>query len=169
MSGLTVRPGEAGDIAAMRDIYNHYVRETPITFDIEPVSMENRETWFRQFAPTGRHRLFVAEEGRAIAGYAYSMQFRQKPAYDTSVEVTIYTKPDRARQGIGRALYGALFEALAVEDVHRALAIIVKPNPASEAFHAAFGFRPVGVLSDVGFKLGRYHSTGYWEKTLEKD
>lgn len=161
-----VRPGREADIPAIRDIYNSYVRDTAITFDLEEVSHENRLAWFAQFAETGRHRLFVAEAGGELAGYAYSARYRPKAAYDTSVEVTVYTRRDRACRGIGRALYTRLFDTLAGEDVHRAVAVITKPNPASEGLHAAFGFREIGVLTDIGRKFGRYHSTGYWEKPM---
>jgi phosphinothricin acetyltransferase len=168
MSGVLVRAGTAADIPAIRDIYNHYVRETVITFDLAEVSLENRREWFAQFGSGGRHRLFVAELDGRLAGYAYSARYRPKAAYDTTVEVTVYGHPGVRRRGVGRALYGRLFAALGHEDVHRAVAVITRPNPASEGLHAAFGFREIGAITDVGFKFGAFHTTGYWEKAMDR-
>ena len=163
---ITTRPGRKTDVAAIRDIYNHYVRETIITFDLHEVSLENRQKWFAQFAPQGRHQIFVAQADTRLIGFAYSAQFRAKAAYDTSIEVTVYTDAAGGRRGVGMALYTALFAALKDEDIHRAYAVITKPNEASERFHARFGFAEIGGLSDVGRKFGSYHTTGYWEKPM---
>lgn len=166
MSGIVVRPGASADLPAVRDIYNHYVRESAVTFDLEEVTIADRRDWFAQFGRAGPHRLFVAELDGTVAGYACSGRFRPKAAYDTTVEVTVYANRRQVRRGLGRALYAALFEALSGEDVHRAVAVITMPNPVSEALHAAFGFHRTGVLSDVGRKFGRFHATGYWEKPM---
>lgn len=163
---ITTRPGQESDVPAIRDIYNHYVRETIITFDLHEVSLENRLKWFEQFSPTGRHQIIVAEAGDHLIGFAYSAQYRAKAAYDTSIEVTVYTDAAGGRRGVGKALYAALFEALAGEDIHRAYAVITKPNEASERFHSGFGFEEIGALTDVGRKFGSYHTTGYWEKAM---
>ena len=163
-----IRPAGPDDLAELLDIYNHYVRETAITFDIEPLTQRAWRAWFGKFGETGPHRLLVAADsaGGQLLAYAYTSQFRAKPAYDPSVEVTVYTAPGEAGKGLATALYRALFVAIAREDVHRAYAAIVTPNPASEALHVRFGFRQVGVLSQVGRKFGRYHDVGWWEKDL---
>jgi phosphinothricin acetyltransferase len=97
---------------------------------LEPQTIEQRAVWFSQFASTGRYRLLVAEENNLIVGYAGTTRFRPKPAYDTTVEATIYCAADVVGRGIGRQLYAALFAALAQEDVHRIVAGYVPPNPA---------------------------------------
>src|ERR1051325_184374 len=89
MSDLRLRPAVRDDLPRLTEIYNHYVIHTPITFDLEPYTVERRVTWFEQFALTGRHRLLVAEENGLVIGYAGTTQFRVKPAYDTTVETTI--------------------------------------------------------------------------------
>ncbi|VAW17733.1 hypothetical protein MNBD_ALPHA09-1966 [hydrothermal vent metagenome] len=166
MTDLAIRPALEADVPGICEIYNYFIRETTITFDLEEVSLENRLKWVRQFGATGRHRLFVAEAQSQVAGFAYSSQYRAKAGYDTTIETTIYTRPGLERRGGGRALYGALFDALAGEDVHRAIAVITEPNAASDGLHGSFGFIKIGVLSDVGYKFGRFHSTGYWEKMM---
>jgi phosphinothricin acetyltransferase len=161
-----LRPAREEDIPALNDLYNHYILHTPITFDVEPWTLEQRREWFSHYAETGRHRLLVALQDGRVAGYASSGRFRPKAAYDTSVESSIYLAPGLGGRGLGTALYRALFEALAREPVHRVLAGVTLPNPASLALHARFGFRPVGVFDEVGHKLERYWSVQWLEKLL---
>ncbi len=162
----TLRPAERRDLAAIDAIYNHYILETPITFDLEPPTEASQREWFELFSDRGRHRLLVAEcEGR-VAGMAWSHSFRAKAAYGTTVETSVYLDVKMTGRGLGTKLYAALFEALEGEDLHRALAGITLPNPASVALHRRFGFRSTGVLSDVGRKFDRYWDVEWFEKPL---
>jgi phosphinothricin acetyltransferase len=153
---VKVRAGELEDLPRLTEIYNHYVINTAITFDIEPSTVTRRRSWLEHFAETGRHRLLVAEEAGRLLGYATSGAFRVKPAYQPSVEVSVYCAPEATGSGVGSKLYGALFAELATEDVHCAFAGIALPNEASERLHRRFGFQPVGVFREVGRKFGRY-------------
>ncbi|MHB8514328.1 MAG: GNAT family N-acetyltransferase [Dehalococcoidia bacterium] len=164
---VEVRAAAAADVPRLTEIYNHYVVHTPITFDLEPFSVEQRMQWFSQHARRGPHRLLVAVRDGAVVGYAGTGQFRTKRAYDTTVETTIYCAPDATGLGIGRRLYTALFEALRGEDVRMAVAGVTLPNEASCALHERFGFRRVGVLREVGRKFGRYWDVAWYERQLE--
>lgn len=166
MAGVCVRPAVREDLPRLTEIYNHYVVHTPITFDLEPVTADERRPWLAQFAETGPHRLFVAEEAGVVLGYAGSHQFRTKKAYDTTVETTIYCAPEATGRGIGPTLYAALFEALRGEDVRTAVAGITLPNPASIALHERFGFTVAGVMREVGWKFGRFWDVGWYEKRV---
>jgi len=168
LSELRIRAATLGDLPRLTQIYNHYVLHTPVTFDLEPQTIEQRAVWFSQFASTGRYRLLVAEENNLIVGYAGTTRFRPKPAYDTTVEATIYCAADMVCRGIGGKLYGALFAALTNEDIHRIVAGYVPPNLASAALHARFGFKPVGVFTENGCKLGRYWDVCWLERELKQ-
>jgi phosphinothricin acetyltransferase len=159
-----VRRGEARDVPALTALYNRFVETTIVNFDVAPFSLEARGAWFAQFADRGRHQIFVAEIDGAFAGYAASMRHKEKRAYETTVETTIYVDPCCHRRGAARALYAALFAALEVEDVRSAVAGVALPNDASIALHRAFGFTPVGVFHDVGRKFGRYHDVLWMER-----
>ena len=165
---VQVRPGVESDLGALTDIYNHYVRETPITFDTATFTPVERRPWLLSHPEDGPHRLMVATAGdsQQILGYATSSAFRPKPAYETSVEVTIYLAPDAGGRGVGTLLYKALFAALADEDLHRAYAGIAQPNEASARLHERFGFRYVGTYREVGRKFGRYWDVAWYEKEL---
>ncbi|MGA8299164.1 MAG: N-acetyltransferase family protein [Terriglobales bacterium] len=162
--GVKIRPAERRDLPRLTEIYNYYVIHTPVTFDIEPYTVEGREAWFAQFRPTGRHRLLVAEGAEGIVGYAGTTRFRPKAAYDTTVETTIYCAPEAAGKGIGRQLYARLFETLRGEDIHRFVAGYALPNPATAAIHEKFGFRVVGVFSECGRKFGKYWDVCWTER-----
>ncbi|MFD3474216.1 GNAT family N-acetyltransferase [Streptomyces sp. NPDC058695] len=165
---VLVRPGAETDLDALTALYNHYVRETPITFDTAVFTPQERRPWLLSHLEDGRHLLLVAQErdsGR-ILGYATSGPFRAKAAYDTSVEVSVYCAPDAGGRGIGTLLYKALFEALAGEDVHRAYAGITQPNEASDRLHTRFGFTYVGTYREVGRKFGRYWDVAWYERPV---
>jgi phosphinothricin acetyltransferase len=164
---IRIRPALLSDLPRLTEIYNHYVIHTPITFDLVPHTVEGRVAWFEQFASSGRHRLLVAEENAIVVGYAGTMKFRNKAAYETSVETTVYCSHDALGRGIGSRLYAALFEALADEDIHRIVAGYTLPNSATLALHERYGFKPVAVFSEVGRKFGRYRDVGFSERPLQ--
>ena len=166
-SELQIRAGEARDLNALVEIYNHYITETHITFDVEPFAVGARTQWFTQFAAAGPHRLLVAEEDGEVRGYACSTQFKPRPAYDTSVETTVYLHPGHTGKGLGRTLYGALVAELEQEQsVHRAYGGVALPNAGSVRLHEALGFRQVATYHEVGFKFGKYWDVSWFEKEV---
>ncbi|NWG45175.1 MAG: N-acetyltransferase family protein [Alphaproteobacteria bacterium] len=162
----TIRPAREGDLPGIVAIYNHYVLTTPITFDVDAQTVSTRAPWFTGFAETGPHRLLVADHGGEIRGYVCSQPHRPRPAYRRSVETSIYLAPDAVGAGLGRRLYEALFTALAEEEVHRLVAGVALPNPASQALHERVGFTKVGVFTEVGWKYGRYWDVVWYERGL---
>jgi phosphinothricin acetyltransferase len=166
MADAVIRRARMDDLAALTEIYNHYVIHTPVTFDVEPYTPETRRPWLEQFGESGRYQLFVADEAGTVVGYAGTMRFRPKAAYETSVETTIYLRADRTGRGLGKRLYARLFEALRGVDAHRALGGVTLPNEASVALHKSLGFAPVGTYTEVGRKFGRYWDVLWLEKRL---
>lgn len=168
-SQVAVSPGTIDDLAGVNDIYNHYVRTTAATFDVEPRSMDWRRGWFATFGERGRHRLLVAREGPVVLGYASSSPYRDRAAYDPSVLTSVYVDPSRTGRGVGRALYEALLSELEAEDVHRAYAGITMPNPASVRLHERCGFRRVGYFAEQGRKFGRYWDVAWYQRGVPAD
>lgn len=161
---MDIREANEADLDQLNELYNHYVRTSPVTFDIDEISMEARREWFESFG--GRYRLLVAVKDGRVLGYSHSKQFRPKQAYETSVETTVYIAHDQLGRGLGGRLYAALFEAIADEDIHRAFAGITVPNPASFALHESFGFRQVAYFTEQGRKFDRYWDVAWFEKEL---
>jgi len=155
------------DIHSLVELYNSYILQTPITFDLHPYTVEQRrDQWLSHYDAVGRHRLLVADWDGEVIGYASSSPFAAKAAYDTSVETSIYIRNGFHQSGIGSKLYSALFEALKTEDVHRAYAGITLPNEASVAIHLKFEFEQVGLFREVGRKFERYWDVAWFEKRL---
>jgi phosphinothricin acetyltransferase len=166
MSSALIRPALSSDLPALLALYNHYVAHSPITFDLTPLTLAQRVVWFAQFAPSGRHRLLVAEAEGELLGYAGTHSFRPKQAYETTVETTIYCAPHALGRGLGRALYAELFAQLRGQDIRVFMAGITLPNPASIALHERFGFTLCGTMHAVGRKFGQYWDVGWYEKVL---
>jgi len=165
MSELLIHPALRSHLPRLTEIYNYYVIHTPVTFDVEPYTVEQREVWFHQFAVSGRYRLLVAERNGSILGYAGTTRFRPKAAYETTVETTIYCAPEAVGQGMGSRLYAALFELLKGEDIRRFVAGYTLPNPQSALLHERFGFKRVGVFTENGRKFGRYWDVVWNERS----
>jgi phosphinothricin acetyltransferase len=166
MTALAIRHLQERDLPALLEIYNHYVRETPITFDIEPRTLEDRRKWLAGFSTSGRYQCLVAVADGATIGWASSVRYRDRAAYDTTVETGIYLAPDRTRQGVGKRLYRAMFDALAKEDIHRLYGGITQPNAASNALHEGLGFERVGYLAEIGRKFGRFWDVAVYLKNF---
>lgn len=162
---MLIRAATLDDVAQIAVIHDHYALHSHITFDIDPFSPEEAIVWFRAHSDGHRYRSVVAEDdsGRVL-GYAGTGRFRPKAAYETTVEVTVACSPDAQGQGIGTRLYTALFAVLAGEDIHLIVAGIAQPNPASNALHQRFGFRPVGTFAEVGRKFDRYWDVTWMER-----
>ena len=166
MSQLQIRLAVRGDLPRLTEIYNYYVVNTPITFDLEPVTVEQRVRWYEEHTGAGRHQLFVAHDAGLVVGWAGTGPFRDRAAYDTSVETSIYCAHDAKGRGIGAVMYRALFNALKNEDINRILAGITIPNEASIKLHRKFGFTDVGVFTECGRKFDRYWDVVWMERPL---
>ena len=108
----------------------------------------------------------VAEIDGEVAGYAYGSRHHDRAAYRWSADVTVYISAAHHRRGLGRELYGVLFELLERQGVYELCAGVTLPNEASVALHESLGFVPVGVYRDVAFKFGRWYSVGWWQMSL---
>jgi phosphinothricin acetyltransferase len=164
---MRIRPATLADLAALTELLNHYVENTPVTFDVRPFTPEQREPWFHEHSDGRRYRMLVADEdGVGIVGYAATGAFRNKEAYESTVEVSIALRPETTGKGIGSRLYSELFALLEQEDVHRIVAGISQPNEASNRLHERFGFRRIGTFTEVGRKFGKYWDVSWMEKEL---
>ncbi len=150
-------PSDAEPIAA---IYAPIVRDTAISFETEPPTPEVMAARIAKTLPT--HPWLVAEQAGRVVGYAYSGQHRERAAYRWSVDVSAYVAPEMRRAGIGRALYGRLFEILRTQNFRSAFAGITLPNDASVGLHESLGFKPIGLYREVGFKFGQWWDVGWW-------
>ena len=159
-----IRPVSVTDADAILSIYRPYVENTAISF--EEKSPDVREMCKRITTLTQSHPWLVYETGHELLGYAYATSFRARAAYRHTSEVTIYLADNAKGTGVASQLYQTLLDDLASRGFYTAIAVVTEPNPASEKFHQNLGFRKIGVFESVGYKLGRWHDTGWWQKQL---
>jgi phosphinothricin acetyltransferase len=165
---MTIRPADPErDAAACAAIYAPSVEATPISFELTPPDAAELARRIERYSAT--HQFLVAEAGGRVVGYAYACRWRDRPAYDWAVEVSVYVDADHQGEGVGRALYAELLDRLAAQGFRVAIAGVTLPNPASVALHEGMGFEPIGALRDVGWKLGAWHDVGYWQLRLRPD
>jgi phosphinothricin acetyltransferase len=161
---MNIRSATAADAPAILAIYAPVVRDTIISFETEIPTVHEMADRIDTTLKT--HPYLVAHANGAMAGYAYAGHHRARSAYRWSADVTVYVAPEARRSGVARALYGRLLPMLVEREFHAAFAGIALPNPASVALHEAMGFVPVGIYREVGFKFGRWHDVGWWQRLL---
>lgn len=161
-----IRDARPEDSSQIADIYNHYVRDTAITFETDPVTASEMATRLEHIQS---HRLpwLVAEENGQLLGYAYASPWRSRAAYRQSVEVTVYLRRDCHGHGWGARLYHPLFKGLRNRAIHTAIGGIALPNAASVALHEKFGMEKVAHFKAVGCKFDRWIDVGYWQCLLD--
>jgi len=159
-----IRAATVKDAKAIRGIYEHYILETVITFEEEPVSVEEMEDRIRRV--TRSFPWLVYESDGKVIGYAYADRWKSRSAYRYAVESTIYVDPRYTGQGIGKQLYGSLIPELRLRSLHSVLGVIALPNPASIALHERMGFVKVAHFKEVGWKFNRWIDVGDWQLLL---
>ncbi len=154
----------SADAAACAAIYGPYVRDTPISLEEDPPAAAEMTRRIQQIAPA--YPWLLAVDAGTVIGYAYGGPHRDRAAYRWAADVTVYVDRSRHRRGVGRGLYGALFELLVQQGVHVVCAGITLPNAASVGLHESLGFQPVGVYERIAWKHGRWWDVGWWQRPL---
>lgn len=164
MANTTIRRARPSDAESIANIYTPIVEQTAISFELHAPSEEQIAK--RIESTLRHHEWLVADTARGLAGYAYASAHRPREAYDRSVETSAYVHSEHRGQGLGRALYEALFVSLASRSFHNAFAGIALPNDASTALHKAVGFEHIGTFKEVGYKFGRFHDVSWWQRRV---
>jgi len=164
MTNGFVRPVTLADSDELSAIYGYYVTNTVSSFETEaPPPAEFRK---RIEKITRDYPYLVYEADGAALGYVYASQNRQRAAYRYNTDLSLYVRHDALGQGIGTALYDALFARLRDYELYTAYAAIVLPNAPSIALHEKFGFRQAGLFRNTGYKFGQWRDVVWLEKTL---
>jgi len=163
---VLLRPAAPADAEAVRSIYNHEVENTTSTFDLVPRSAEDQLAW--QVARSGAFSVVVAELDGEVVGFGALSPYKERAAYRTTVEDSVYVRRDRARAGIGRGILGHLLEVAVASGFHAVMARITSESEASLALHRAMGFDTVGVEREVGRKFGRWLDVVLMQRLLSE-
>ena len=159
-----IRPVHINDAPALLDIYNYYVLNTTVTFDIKALSIDIFKDKINQINED--YPFIVFEEDNEILGFAYGSRFRPKPAYNYVAESTVYVKYTAHGKQIGSKLYAELIAQLKQTNLHTVLGVLTIPNEASIKLHEKFGFEQVAHLKEVGLKFGKWQNVGVWQLKL---
>jgi L-amino acid N-acyltransferase len=151
---VEVRLARPTDAEATRAIYNAEVTTTTVTFDMVPRSLEDQLAWIESHA--GAHPAVVATDGGDVVGFGSLSQYRNRPAYSTTVEDSVYVRADRRGQGYGGAILSELVALATVHGFHSVIGRIVGGREASIGLHRSCAFDLVGIEREVGRKFGRW-------------
>ncbi|MDQ2650108.1 MAG: N-acetyltransferase family protein [Actinomycetota bacterium] len=161
---MDLRLATPGDAEAIRQIYNLEVTSSTVTFDLVPRTLEDQLAW--QDARSGAHAVIVAAEGAEVCGFGSLSRWRDRPAYATTVEDSVYVHRDHRGTGVGRRILDELVAVATQRGFHACMARIVGGHEASIALHRQAGFDVVGTEREVGRKFGKWLDVVLMERML---
>ncbi len=159
-----IRKGTIDDAAAIAEIYNYYIENTVITFDIEPITKDKMAAKLQDIA--AKFPFFVVEENSEVVGYCYLNYWKNKAAYDYTLENSVYVKSGFEGKGYGQKMVELLIDKGRKAGIHSIMAVITLPGEASVALHEKLGFTKVSHYKEVGQKFNRWIDVGSWQKIL---
>jgi phosphinothricin acetyltransferase len=162
-----IRIAKPADAAGMLAIYAPYIRDTSFTFEADVPSPQAFADRIASYLANWPWLVWEAEDGR-IAGYAYASRYRERVGYQWCVECSVYIHDDFHRRGIAQSLYRALFRVLKAQGYYNLYAVINLPNDRSVRLHEACGFTWFANYEQVGYKLGKWKTVGWWRLMLQE-
>ncbi|MEY3274349.1 MAG: hypothetical protein RLZZ279_481 [Actinomycetota bacterium] len=166
-SEINIRPALVDDLVSVTEIYNFYIANSVVTFDIEAMTTADWEIKFHWIQGLGLPFIVAESEGKQIIGFAYVAPWRQKAAYRRTVEDSIYLRPAATGKRVGTNLLQSLIDASKAAGVKEIVAVISdKGAESSIALHERFGFKKQGHLGKVGFKFDRWLGVVLMQKSL---
>ena len=163
---MIIRDVASSDTKPILDIYNSYIESSVATFEETIINAFELEHRIEAILKKGGNWL-VADDNGIIRGYAYSSDWHKRSAFRFSTEVSAYLSNAYLSQGVGTALYSALFKKIEENKKHSIIASITLPNPSSVSLHEKFRMQKVAHLNEVGFKFGQWLDVGYWQLVLK--
>lgn len=168
MAAITLRLATAADAEQIRTIYNHEVMHTGATFDLVPRSLADQQAWLA--ARSGAMSAVVAVDPDDpignVVGFGALSPYKERAAYRTSVENSVYVRRDRHGEGVGRRLLMELLSMAELSGFHAVFARINAASDASIALHRRCGFELVGIEREVGRKFNRWHDVALMQRLL---
>ncbi|MHB1172249.1 MAG: GNAT family N-acetyltransferase [Lacisediminihabitans sp.] len=164
----SIRDARVDDLPNVREIYNHYVANSTVTFDEVPMTLKELRSKFQHLVKLGMPFLVAESPSGQILGYAYVYPWKEKAAYRYTVENSIYLGPAATGKGLGKQLMSQLITKSREAGLKEIIAVIAdKGAEASIAMHKNFGFKEIGHMGRVGFKFGRWLGTVLMQKSLK--
>jgi L-amino acid N-acyltransferase len=161
---MRIRDAERADLAAIEAIYQHYVEVSTCTMQVAPTPPADRLAWFGQHGP--RHPVLVAEDAGDVIAWASLSRYHPREGYGPTVEDSLYVRHDQRGRGLGKTLLAELVARALAAGHHSIIAVIAADQPASLRLHEGAGFTRVGLLREIGRKLGRRIDVVFLQRML---
>lgn len=163
---LLLRRAEEKDIPSITVIYNEAIKNTAASFDLKPVSEEDRQLWLKRHDSI--RQVIVAELDGDLVGWASLSRWNMKEAYNGTVELSVYVDRNSRGDGIGKALMDEIIRRAEQSGLHTIISLITEGNEVSMKLHSQLGFDQTGVLREAGFKFEQFLDVTIWQKILNK-
>ena len=163
---MEISLAKMADLNGINDIYNYYISSTAYTFDINQRTLVEKKEWFYQFKNSETSICLVGYENKELVGFVCSTKFREKEAYNQSLETSVYISDKFKGRGFGKKLMLELITRLKSTNIKNLYALITYPNKSSINLHKALNFKKVGALNNVGYKFKKYWSVHIYELKL---
>jgi L-amino acid N-acyltransferase YncA len=164
----SIRDARLEDMPDVREIYNHYVANSTVTFDETPLTLRATRSKFQHLQKLGMPYLVAESPSQQILGYAYVYPWKEKAAYRYTVENSIYLRAASTGKGLGKVLMGELISRSKQAGLKEIIAVIAdRGAEASIKMHQDFGFKEIGRMGKVGFKCERWLGTVLMQKSLK--
>jgi len=160
-----IRDVTLNDAKSIAEIYNYYIRETIITFEYDIVSEDDIKQRIQKITKKG-YPYFVYEENGKVIGYAYLNNWRERAAYDITLETSVYLDHHLTGSGIGSTMYAELIERARKINIHSLIGVISLPNEQSQKLHRKFGFKLIGNFKESGVKFNKLIDVEFWQLIL---
>ena len=164
----SIRPAVVADLPHIREIYNHYVMNSTVTFDETPMTIAALRKKFAAVEKLGFPFIVAVSPSGQVLGYAYVYPWKEKAAYRFTVENSIYLGPGATGKGLGKVLLGELITRSKAAGIKEIIAVIADTGADSSIkIHKDYGFKDIGHMGKVGFKFGRWLGTYMLQKSLK--
>jgi len=160
-----IRDVRIEDAARIAEIYNYYIEETIVTFEYDTVSVKEIENRINKMQ-SKRYPYFVYEEDGLVLGYAYLSNWRERVAYDITLETSVYLDRNFMARGLGSIMYEELITRARKKDIHSLIGSISLPNDASRKLHKKLNFELIGKFKESGVKFGKLIDVEFWQLIL---
>ena len=160
-----IRDVRIEDAARIAEIYNYYIEETIVTFEYDTVSVKEIENRINKIQ-SKRYPYFVYEENGLVLGYAYLSNWRERAAYDITLETSVYLDRNFMARGLGSIMYEELITRARKMDIHSLIGSISLPNDASRKLHKKFNFELIGNFKESGVKFNKLIDVEFWQLIL---
>ena len=162
-----IRKAKLTDAESIVNIYNYYIKETTVTFEIDELTSKDMELRIEKTLNSG-YPFIVYEEDGEVKGYAYVKKWRERASYRNTLETSVYVDKSMKNNGIGRELYKVLIKECEEIGAHVLIGVLSDTNSISKKFHENIGFKKTGHFKEVANKFDKFIDVEFWSLMLKE-